>query len=306
MRTKILLPSLITLVIAPQLLLGATAIDILKRAQDAEEYVSYRGTKIATVFFGGRFAESFIKVVHLKPDKTRTEYFSPSRLAGIILIQNGPNIWKYYPGETSWEQVRSSALTPPDTYRQGAFDNYNIRLLGKDHVAGRETYVIHAAPRHAGEAAHRLWIDSQYFLIIRNEMESMRGTVLNSSRYTKINLNPKDISPTIFKVTGKVKTQPRTGSLNFRVEKPSYLPKGYRLVGTAMIIINERSCAHLKYSNGVNTFSIFQHRSERKSPPVPIPSKVTHAITWARNGMQFTMIGDLPNSELKKIANSTK
>ena len=70
--------------------------------------------------------------------------------------------------------------------------------------------------------------------------------------------------------------------------------------------IDSRCCAHLRFSNGANTISLFQRPARKDSSPLPITSKITNVHAWTRDGMVFTLMGDLPRIELKKIADSTK
>lgn len=300
----ILILTLIAVFVISASVFGASAIDVLRRSEDADKHVSYRGLKTVNVYFAGRSAVSTLKVIHLKPNKTRTEYFTPVQLAGTILIENGPGVWRFDPRESEWEKtfVRASSCGAWDN----ALENYDVKLIGTDRVAGRPAYVIHAIPRMKGEKAHRVWIDKDYYLIIRTEVESPHGVVLDSSRYTDIEINPGDISPASFKITGKVKSAPENKSTSIKIVKPTYLPKGYKLVAVESVSVNCRCCAHLQFSNGVNTISMFQRPSDKCAAPSRINSKVSNVLTWARDGVLYTLMGKVSRSELQKIANSTK
>ena len=197
MKATRLVSVMIAVLFAPTVLLAIGPKEVLRRAQDADKHVSYRGLKTVKVYFGGRFAHSTVKVVHLKPDKTRTEYFSPQALAGIIVIDDGLDSWKYHPRERVWEHIGPCAESSPN-----AFDNYNVRLIGTDRVAGRTSYVIHAVPNHRGESVRRLWVDKQHYLITATQVETPLGRIINSSRYTSINFSPGNITSAAFKVTG--------------------------------------------------------------------------------------------------------
>ena len=84
------------------------------------------------------------------------------------------------------------------------------------------------------------------------------------------------------------------------------MPRGYKLVGVAYLSINGRKAAHLQYSNGVNTISIFQHKGGGNVPISPVQSKVTNILRWAHDGMAFAAIGNIPASELRRVADSIK
>ena len=298
---------LVALLVARPGAFGATPGDLLRRAEEADKNVDYRGIKTATVAFGGRNAVATMKVIHLKPDKTRTIYFAPALLAGIIVIRDGPDGWKYCPKTEVWEPIGQCAMRCADVVRREALRNYDVRLVGTERVAGREAYVIHALPRCGGEAAHRMWVDRQCYLVIGTQTLTGSGAVVRSSRYASLQINPPDIDPSLFEVRGKIKpAATRASSPGFKVMKPSYVPSGYRLVATTCLSINGCTCAHLQFANGVNTISIFQHKACKQMPPRKIESKVTNVLTWARGGMEFTIMGDLPRPELQKIADSTK
>lgn len=285
---------------------AANGADIARRAQDADKYVSYRGLKTACVCLEGRCITSAIKVVHMIPDLTRKEYFSPAALAGIIVIQDGLDVWRYAPRERVWEQVHSAANAPAEPSSSRAFANYDVQLVGNETVAGREAFVIRAVPRHIGDALHKMWVDRNSYLMLQTQVESVSGAVLSSSKFNTIEINPRDISPKAFAIKGKPKAEPVPGRADFRVAKPSYLPRGYRLTGLAMVSVNHRSCAHLQFSNGVNTISLFERKSGDTADAPRVPDKLTTVMTWAHSGMLFTLVGDVSRAELKKIADSTK
>jgi len=297
----------VALLHAPSVLFAATAEELLKRAEVADKHVSYRGLKTASVRVGNSSTTATIKIVHLKPDKTRTQYFAPPLLAGVILVQDGPELWRFQPQEDAWELVRYCRLMPRDTINQRALENYEVTLVGTDRVAGRETYVIHATPKRRGESARRIWVDHEHYLVMGTQVETPGGGVLNSSRYTSVEFEPGDISPSLFSINGKKKTDAGAGHLPaFRAAKPSYLPKGYRLIGLSRVAVDGCCSSHLQYSNGVNTISLFQRRAGDDSSSEQLRSKVTNVLSWVRAGMRFTLIGDLPRAELQRIADSVK
>jgi negative regulator of sigma E activity len=157
-----------------------------------------------------------------------------------------------------------------------------------------------------------MWVDRDCYLVVGTQTENESGSVVRSSRYVSLQVNPDDIDPAIFEVRGKSKPAQKAASCpGFKVMKPSYVPAGYKLVGTASLSVNGFTCVHLQFSNGVNTISIFEHPESlrgRQAPPEPerVESKTTNVLTWTRDGVQFTIMGDFPRPELHKIANSTK
>lgn len=287
---------------------AADPVELVKNAQQAGKHVSYRGMKTANVYFGGVHTTSTMKVLHMKPDKTRTDFFTPGAIAGVIVIQNGDDIWTYSPVLDAWEQRSPAIKYSPDALLPDLTKSFDLKLAGKETVAGRSTYIVHAAPKNRAEAGRRLWIDESTHLIVKSQIEDRNGTVLNSSRYTSIDINPKDISPDAFRIDGRIAAQSKASSTTFRTVTPKYLPSGYKLIATSMITINDTACAHMQYSNGTNIISLFQRKgdADKDKSPAPIKSNVANVLTWAQDGMVFTLIADVSSRELNKIAESMR
>jgi negative regulator of sigma E activity len=305
MKRRVIYSLILTLLASSAFCKEATPADVLRKAAEADKHVDYRGMKTATIAFGHGTAVATMKVIHLRPDMTRTIYFTPDVLAGIVVIQDGSDLWRYRPKENVWEPVKCPPLSA-DVTRE-VLHNYDLKLTGTDRVAGRTAYVIQAVPRTQGDAAHRLWVDTDCYLIVGTQVESNSGAIVRSSRYVSLSVNPGDIPKSLFEVKGKIVAAPRPASADdFKVLKPSYLPTGYRLVGLSRIVVNGFFCAHSQFSNGGTTISLFQQKGSGPSPKTRVNSKVTNIIAWARDGMQFTLMGDISHAELQKIANSVK
>ena len=282
------------------------AAEVLRRSEAADRFVSYRGMKIVK-FYVPSVQTVKLKVVHLKPDETRTDYFAPPALAGVTVIQDGDNLWRYLPCRCVWERSRLGRPLPEDMIRRAALANYDLRLAGTDVVAGRPAYVIRAYPKHPGERAHQVWIDKRYYVTIATEADSPDGYVINSSRYTKIEFNPGDISPSVFKVTGKIKPVRKTAApVKFKILGPRYIPRGYAQVSMSTLSVNGHTSVCMQFSNGADTISFFERPVNCRCKVPVIHSRYTRVMTWTRRNMAYTLIGDLSYAELHKIANSIK
>ena len=306
MKIKKLIPLVLLAMIFARGVMAADAALILQKASSADKQVSYRGFKTATVCYSGGVTTARIKVIHMKPDKTRTEYFSPPPLAGIILLLNGSNALEYDPSEDVWARVpRMSPLM--DQVRQDAFLNYDMRLMGVERVAGRPAFVVQAVPKFPGEAAHRVWVDMQWYLILGTQVETSRGAVLSSSRFVNIEFNSPDIKPDTFKYPtprrfGCQAAASQTGAVQRAVLLAQRLQTNSRgLHGSAGQLLRASSVFQRCQQH-------FALRAARVARVVccSVKGKVTHALTWAHDGILYTLMGNIPDSELHKIAKATK
>jgi negative regulator of sigma E activity len=305
--TRKLLPLLIVLTVVPAVARGMTAADIVCRAYDADRHVSYRGVKSTLVRTNQTDTRATIKVVHLAPDKMRKEYFAPASLAGTVVVQNGRQVWKCDPYDPVWEVASSDRYGPGRSANcTTALRNYDVKLLGSERVAGRDAYVIRATQKSGSEPRRTIWVDKSCYLVLKTRAESREGVLRSSSGFTSITIDPGDISSGIFAVAGKVESFAAPAGFEFSLQKPSYLPKGYRMIGIAKETANGHPCAHLQFSNGVNTISLFERKCAEIARAPHVPKKLTTVVTWVRDGVLFTLIGEVGSAELKKVADSTK
>jgi len=280
--------------------------EILRRCETADKRVSYRGAKTAVVNHGGRSTVSVLKVVHLRPDMTRTEFFSPDVLAGIVLIRRGEESWRYSPDGDEWRRMDSCRNSCPCELASIFRGNFALRLLGMEQVAGRPSYVIQAVPRHPREDARRVWVDREHHLALATQVENSRGEVTNSSRYTRIQINPTDISADVFRVECKTRSSKSRALGPPTLAVPSYLPRGYKLVGRGVVMADGAVCAHLTFSNGADLISLFERSGSSTPDARRLDRKLGNTYTWSRAGRVFTLMGDASLSELRKIAESVR
>ncbi len=300
---KALLILTILLVSSAALHAADSAVEIARRAQNAEKMISYRGTKSIHVTINNKTCASTVKIVHKKPDMTRREFFSPSQCAGVVLIERGSNTWKYDPAEKCWEQM---SWMISREYHPRVFDNYTLKLIGAGKIAGRDAYVILAVPKHGEGRRYKIWVDKHTYLMLRIDTQNTAGKTTTSAWFTDIAVEPRDISSTTFSIPANAHKANCPSCVDFAVRKPAYVPKGYRMIGISKGVVDGRCYAHLQYSNGANIISLFERKSTRGSTPPKTQQKIEAVMSWVDGGVLFTLIGDVSSSELKKIASSIK
>lgn len=280
-------------------------LDLVRKSEAADERVSYRGLKYADIVVGKKTTRAHFKVVHRKPGKTRTEYFAPSELTGIITIEHGSDSWHFLPAQQKW-QHRKWQLMPERVNL--ALKNYRAINKGRDSVAGRSTYVIRLAPKKRGNPSETIWIDSQYYLPLKNELRNSSGELISVSAFREIQFEPKDIRDSVFEVKPDVgHPNNPVPDLGFNIVKPKYVPKGYVLAQTSTVPIGDYYAAHLMYTNGINTISIFERKRGGKDDGNPPGfGKWANVLRFDRGKITFTIISDIDKRELEKIKNSLK
>lgn len=287
--------------------LAQDPLDIVKKSENADKNVSYRGFKYADLLVGGKTVRATFKVLHRKPDETRIDYFEPSELAGIITIERGSESWRFIPSQQQW-LANKWELAPQRLNL--ALKNYNVVDRGRDAVAGRSVRVLEIVPKKRGNPSEKIWIDVEHYLVLKSELRNSSGVPVSVSSFNKIEFNPKDIKDSAFKVPKGVKPPNNpVPQLGFTVVKPKYIPKGYSFVQMSTIPVDKDIyAAHLMYTNGINTISIFERKRGAKTTDQSDSrlGQVANIIRFDRGNITFTIIGDISKKELQKIADSLK
>ncbi len=282
------------------------ALGVVTKSQAAEGSVSYRGIKYADISVGKKTVRAEFKVTHQKPDRTRADYYSPADLSGIVTVDRGGDSWRYLPSTGEWQHTRWNPAPEPISL---VLKNYNVESVGSAVIAGRPSYIIKFTPKKRGNPSETVWVDKSCYLPLRSELRNSSGTLISVSAFKQITIEPLDIPSSAFEVKASAfsSSSGSSGDLGFAVTKPGYVPKGYVLVQTGKIKIGTGYAAHLMYTNGVNTISIFQRkRGSDSGQKPPGLGKWATVLRFDRGSITYTIIGDIAKRELEKIAGSLK
>lgn len=150
--------------------------------------------------------------------------------------------------------------------------NYTVRLeqqSGK--IAGRDTYVLVIKPKYAGNASKKLWVDRENYFILKKEDTDAAGNVIAESTYTSIAfLAPeKNAEPQARAIKAAYENETLESlseKLKFKVKEPRKIPEGYAMEKCHLFICPDHcgmKAAQLVYSDGLNTFSVFEVSPEK-------------------------------------------
>ncbi|MDH4050704.1 MAG: MucB/RseB C-terminal domain-containing protein [Rubrivivax sp.] len=165
----------------------------LQRINDAASGLSYRGTM---VFTAGQVVSSS-RVAHLcAGDEV---YERVEALDGHMqrVYRHNETVRTVWPErKVVVDEPRNAARGLVSTRRRvepRALDVYTLRELGDHHVAGRTVRKLVLEPRDALRFAQRLWVDSKSGLLLRADVMSADGRMLESSSFTDVEFDvPRD------------------------------------------------------------------------------------------------------------------
>jgi sigma-E factor negative regulatory protein RseB len=286
----------------------------LTRVQQAASTYNYRGT---LVFSGGGIVSSS-KVGHVSDGRHRYER---------IDLLGGPSRQQFRHDDvvvTLWPQSRVAVFEPREPVAdfpalprggQRVLDSYELRYVGQERVAGLLADVVIAKPRDALRFAQRLWAEHVSGLLVRADVLSAKGDVLESSAFSDLTLGerlPVDrmIAP-MKRLDGYRVVRPRSEPVALDAEGWLFQPAvaGFQLVNCARRTLLAPSSGgdalpvvQAVFSDGMTHVSVFiepydahRHRPMRTNLGATHTSMNRHGDWWV------TVVGDVPMSTVQQF-----
>lgn len=258
----------------------------------------------------------------------RTEYTQPDFLKGEIRADDGRVLAHLIPRDRVLE-MRPSRIAGMREWAEHSArglqkGEIEIELVGKDKIAGRNAYVLEVNPRHHHHGKRKFWVDTEKWIKLRTEDITPDGTVASMSYYTKIDFDsiPDDKfrieAPEGYRVVrepGPPRMMPLEKArriAGFRILEPTYLPSGFKVAGAAIIPFRGGKIVSIRYTDGVNTLSLFQARGDMLNPrflrrlhegPVQ-PGRGVYS--WRKGELNLTIISRISMDDIRQVAGSMK
>ncbi len=127
-----------------------------------------------------------------------TEYLSPAREQGTKMLKLEDKLWIYSPStdriiQISGHMLRQSVMGSDLSYEDMMDDRkltetYDARVLGKEEVDGRPTWVLelNAKVEDVAYASRKVWIDSERLVPLKEELFAKSGQLLKRSTLTDV------------------------------------------------------------------------------------------------------------------------
>ncbi len=307
-----------------------SATSMLKKSYDSEARTSYTA-RIRTTLHSSSGDKSADVLVYRSGKKMRMEYLTGAS-AGSVIIDDGKSVTRLH----SATKTAYISGTPEAPKRLDLLlANYTPVLIGRDSVAGRSCYLLAIRPRSSGNPSQRLWLDQKTFIALKTERYGFNGKRTTSTEYSSIDYS-KHPASSLFALPRGWKTVRLAASgdgtlasvraaVGFTPVKPGHVPAGYGFDGY-YLRQNPRGMrfAGLRYTNGMNTISIFQHKGQCGNGQgfgrgrgrgqggagrgcascMLAESPHMQMVCTYTGGLTIVVIGDLSSEELARTANS--
>ncbi len=185
-----------------------TAIVLGLNAQEAKEILETVDKNMSSknrifesdmVIHGRRSSRTITSKTYSEGDKQSfTEYLSPAREQGTKMLKQENKLWIYSPStdriiQISGHMLRQSVMGSDLSFEDMMDDRkltdiYNATIAGHEEIEGRDTYILDLAAIVDDVAYHsqRLWVDSERFVPLKQEMFAKSGKLLKRTTLSDV------------------------------------------------------------------------------------------------------------------------
>lgn len=317
-------------VVSPENLAAAQrareAIQLFLRHGQKQVYLGEQVTRLLQP--GGRVLETRQIVKYAGPGRMRIEYMSPPALKDeTILISNG-RIFHYKPNQA----VVLDGIAPPEEFQsrikellQGVRNRaIQVLAVGEELIAGRQATIVEIRSVRGGEFYYKFWIDDQTGSRLKNESIDPQGRVVSDTYFTRIDyepaFSPQDFQPASLPNVphepllpdrpGLASIQAAQPQVSYTIREPN-VPTGFRLGGVWVVPgFGGRQTIVLRYTDGVNTFALFETPMPQREGNNPKPigkqlGRMRNGVAhWMSDGLAFILVGNLKPENVRLIVES--
>jgi sigma-E factor negative regulatory protein RseB len=291
----------------------ATPRALLDRMANAVQTVNYQGTVIR---MNDGEAEA-LKVVHLVEEGVIRERVVAQDGAGLEIVRVGNEVHCILPDRKSvlveqWNDQSTLFSTLPS----GDLDpgsEYDVRIVRKERIAGREAIRIAIKPHDEFRYEHRLWLDEETGFPLQTQLIDSGGEALEQIKFADIELQREiaayDLEPTYstenftwYDSPGRDVTAVVTTDWH-----STDLPRGFRIVQAQQEALpnSDEVVTHILVSDGLAEVSVFVERQAVAGRSVE-RSRVgaSNAFSTTIGEHRVTAVGDVPAVTVERIARS--
>src|SRR5688572_13880946 len=193
---------------------------------------------------------------------------------------------------------------------------YEIRGGERQRLLGRTTRVVALHPRDEFRYGYRLWIDEETSMPLKTQLCDKSGQVIEQILFSSIDL-PERIPDSMFKPQVDASTyrwlraEQRVASTSTpALWQAMRLPPGFRMATRSNQAMpgSSEPVAHLVFTDGVASVSVFVEPRMRNAKPAEGPARVgsSSAFSTVVDDHQVTAVGEVPPNTVKFIATQVK
>jgi len=317
MRRWLLLPLMACICL--QAVAEGSARDWLDQMKRAFKDENYQGVLI----YGNDRHWETLSVTHGVIDGREHEKLH--HLTGIPreVIRDGDKTYFIHPGDNG-VSLNSGLPSPLQGIDSSAdlSESYDFSLADVHRIAGRYARLLLISPKDNNRYGYRLWLDQDSGLLLRSEMLSERGHVLERFQFADVKIGlplteadflPDTKGPLLTEVAPDQPTDKKTESPAWL---PEWVPAGFILVSAGEVLPDvdetkeiETEPLRLLYTDGLAAFTLFVDIAGTERMPEMVSqwgatSAAVRYHSYNENRYRITAVGELPSAAISRIAAS--
>lgn len=190
---------------------------------------------------------------------------------------------------------------------------YNISELTGRRVAGRSVRVLKLMPKDDLRYEYRLYLDRENHLLMRSELYSLEGEVLENIGFKEISFEPVLLeNPALTKAGPGWRTNSTVVKTLLTTELPYNLPEtlfGFKKADTVCRVKGKDDQIHQTvYSDGLSTLSVFIHKTQTNHslPQMSMRHGAVMSKSENKGDYLITVLGEVPEKTLGLFLKSVR
>ena len=291
------------------------AVQWLEGMVDAMRNRAYEGTLV----YSHDGQVDSMSIVHGRLDGVEHERLRTLSGRTFELIRAGDRLTCVWPAKgRALVSRRPGDLLPPRPPRglQSLPEPYTAEWAGESRVAGRAAVVIDVNPGDRFRYGYRMWIDRETRLLLRSDLRSTDGAVVEQLMFTDLRPLPAvsaaRFEPTLEGLSYVDHGGPEgSGSVLREPEwRVTDLPAGFRDLSHRRKTMEPhgRAVQHSVFSDGLASFSVFVEPPGADAMPLDGLSRMgaVHAFGLRRDDHHVTVVGEVPAETVRRVARSVR
>ena len=199
--------------------------------------------------------------------------------------------------------------------------NYELKIVGLDRVAGRESILLVVVPKDRFRYGYQLWLDSASGLLLKSMMIDDNGRIMERMQFTSLtvgDLLPKDALAALEKKQNDtdmiIPVEHSDISKDVQLGwETGWIPSGFNLNSRSRrpSPVSNQQVDALNFSDGIASFSVFVEPDETRvlsqaSENIGALAAVSKIYRDGDRYYHVTVVGEIPLSTAERIAVSVR
>ncbi|RHW75178.1 MucB/RseB C-terminal domain-containing protein [Colwellia sp. RSH04] len=189
-------------------------------------------------------------------------------------------------------------------------ENYRFISVGRSRILGRAAQLIRIVAKDNHRYGYWLWLDQQSALLLKMAVITRQGQLLEQIQFTHLDIS-EELSDALIQLQGTDLPTPLDLSHNEQEKhflwRVNWLPEGFKSIkaNRHRMLSNRKPVEFMLFSDGLVDVSVYVNPTQEKRRETEFAHDgATLVLNQVINGLEVSVVGKIPLSSAKKIADS--